>query len=158
MSDNPPYSQEEDQLAAVPDGDTGVANLETSTGPNTKDQEETEVEKRETIEEEQPETEGGGGESDGDENKGVKRKRDKMQDEAGQSTEKKRVKQLLADCAFSNIDVLLGPCLECFLHFGGVHCSAGVGTVIRKCHYHDSMTSFRHVKEQPHECRDPRFI
>lgn len=112
MSDNPPCCHEEDQLAAVPDGDTGVANLETSTGPNTKDQEETEVEKRETIKEEQPETEGGGGVSDGEESKGVKRKRDKTQreDETGQSTEKKRVTQLLADCEFSNIDGLQ-PCV-----------------------------------------------
>lgn len=104
MSDNPSCSHEKDQLA-VPDGHTGVANLETSTGPNTKDQDETDVEKREAIKEEQPETEGRGGESDGEESKGVKRKRDKIQreDEAGQSTEKKRVKQLLANCAFSNI-------------------------------------------------------
>lgn len=96
MSDNPPSSHQEEQLAAVPDGDVGVAHPETSTDPNTKDQEETDAEKRETIKAEQQETEeeGGGEESDGEESKGVKRKREEMhrEDEAGQSTEKKRVK------------------------------------------------------------------
>lgn len=95
MSDNPPSSHQEEQLAAVPDGDMGVADPETSTGPNTKDQEETDAEKRETIKAEQQETEEGGGEeSDGEEGKGVKRKREEVhrEDEAGQSTEKKRVK------------------------------------------------------------------
>lgn len=95
MSDNPPSSHQEEQLAAVPDGDVGVEDPETSTDPNTKDQEETDAEKRETMKAEQQETEEGGGEeSDGEESKGVKRKREEMhrEDEAGQSTEKKRVK------------------------------------------------------------------
>lgn len=104
MSDSPPYGHEEDPQAAVPDGSAGAANLETSAGADTKEQERTDFEKRETVKGDEPEAEGVGGESDGEESKGVKRKRDKIQreDEPGQS-EKKRVKQLLADCAFSNI-------------------------------------------------------
>ncbi|XP_073331405.1 proline-, glutamic acid- and leucine-rich protein 1 [Pagrus major] len=93
MSDDQPSSQQEEQLVAVKEGDIAAADSETSRDVNTKDQEETDPETREKIKAEQ-ETEGGGGrDSDGEEGKGVKRKREEVhrEEEAGQSTEKKKL-------------------------------------------------------------------
>ncbi|XP_044039438.1 proline-, glutamic acid- and leucine-rich protein 1 [Siniperca chuatsi] len=89
VSDNQPSSHQEEQLA-----DSAAADPETSTGPNTKAQEETDAEKTENRKPEQQDTEGGGREeSDGEEGKGVKRKREEAhrEEEAGQSTEKKKL-------------------------------------------------------------------
>uniref|UniRef100_A0A8D0A9T3 Proline, glutamate and leucine rich protein 1 n=1 Tax=Sander lucioperca TaxID=283035 RepID=A0A8D0A9T3_SANLU len=75
-SDTQPPSQQEEPLAAVEDGDPP----------------ETDAEQREEVKAEQQETEGVEmGESDGEEGKGVKRKREEPQEEAGRSTEKKKL-------------------------------------------------------------------
>ncbi|XP_039996997.1 proline-, glutamic acid- and leucine-rich protein 1 [Xiphias gladius] len=91
--DNHPCSHQEEQLAAAQEADSAAADPETSTGLNTKAQEERNAEKNEKVEAEHKETEGGGGgESDGEAEKGVKRKRDEVHmDEEGQSTEKKKM-------------------------------------------------------------------
>lgn len=89
MSDNQPSGHQEDPLT-----DSAAADCETSTVPDTKEQEETDADKSENIKPEQQETEGQeGGESDGEEGKGVKRKREEThrEEEVGQSTEKKKV-------------------------------------------------------------------
>ncbi|XP_031146906.2 proline-, glutamic acid- and leucine-rich protein 1 [Sander lucioperca] len=90
-SDTQPPSQQEEPLAAVEDGDPpAAADPETSTGP--REPEETDAEQREEVKAEQQETEGVEmGESDGEEGKGVKRKREEPQEEAGRSTEKKKL-------------------------------------------------------------------
>ncbi|XP_032400310.1 proline-, glutamic acid- and leucine-rich protein 1 isoform X1 [Etheostoma spectabile] len=91
VSDIQPPSQQEEQLAAVQDGDApAAADPETLTGP--REHEETDAAQREEMKAEQQETdvvEGGG--SDGEEGKGVKRKREEPQEEAGRSTEKKKL-------------------------------------------------------------------
>lgn len=74
-----------------------TTDAETSTGPNGKEQEETDAEKRDTREAEQQEEDGRGAEeaeeeTDGEEGKGIKRKREEEQrEEEGQITEKKKV-------------------------------------------------------------------
>lgn len=97
MSDDQPSSQQEEQLAAVQEGDVAAADSETSRDANMKEQEETDPETREQVQAEQDAEggEGGGRESDGEEGKGVKRKREEAyrEEEAGQSTEKKKVKK-----------------------------------------------------------------
>ncbi|XP_051285548.1 proline-, glutamic acid- and leucine-rich protein 1 [Dicentrarchus labrax] len=94
VSETQPPTHQEEQLAAVQEGEIAVADPETCTGQNTKQQEETDAEKGEKIQPKQQQTEGGG-ESDGEEGKGVKRKREEVQrqeeEEAGQSTEKKKL-------------------------------------------------------------------
>ena len=94
VSDNQTCSRQEEQLAATQEGDSAPSDPATSTGLNTREQEETNAEKRDEVETEQQETEGGGGGECDDEGKGVKRKREEghMEEEAGQSTEKKKVK------------------------------------------------------------------
>ncbi|XP_070849597.1 proline-, glutamic acid- and leucine-rich protein 1 [Chaetodon trifascialis] len=97
VSDNQPSSHQEEPLAAVQEGDVAAAaaDPETSTDLTTKEQEETDSEKRDKTEVELQETEGGGAcdDSDGEEGKGVKRKREEehREEEAGQSTEKKKL-------------------------------------------------------------------
>ncbi|XP_036968318.1 proline-, glutamic acid- and leucine-rich protein 1 [Acanthopagrus latus] len=95
MSDDQPSSQQEEQLAAVQEGDVAAADSETSRDANMKEQEETDPETREQVQAEQDAEGGGGGgrESDGEEGKGVKRKREEAhrEEEAGQSTEKKKM-------------------------------------------------------------------
>ncbi|XP_038586087.1 proline-, glutamic acid- and leucine-rich protein 1 isoform X2 [Micropterus salmoides] len=89
VSDNQPSGHQEDPLT-----DSAAADCETSTVPDTKEQEETDADKSENIKPEQQETEGQeGGESDGEEGKGVKRKREEThrEEEVGQSTEKKKL-------------------------------------------------------------------
>ncbi|TDG99945.1 hypothetical protein EPR50_G00199680 [Perca flavescens] len=91
VSDLQPSSQQEEQLAAAQDGEPpAAADPETSTGP--REHEETDAEQRAETKAEQQETEGVEGEaSDGEEGKGVKRKREEPQEEAGRSTEKKKL-------------------------------------------------------------------
>lgn len=94
MNDNQPSSHQEEQLAAIQEGDSASsADPETSTGLNTEEQVETDAEKRDKTEAEQQETQGGVGDSDGEEGKGVKRKREEVhrEDEAGQTPEKKKL-------------------------------------------------------------------
>lgn len=93
-SDNQPSCHQEGQLAAV-QGDVTAADPETLTDQKTKEEEETDAEQRDKIKAEQQETEEGQGRvSDEEEGKGVKRKREEVhrEEEAGQSTEKKKVK------------------------------------------------------------------
>ncbi|KAE8278795.1 Proline-, glutamic acid- and leucine-rich protein 1 [Larimichthys crocea] len=92
-SDNQPSCHQEGQLAAV-QGDVTAADPETLTDQKTKEEEETDAEQRDKIKAEQQETEEGQGRvSDEEEGKGVKRKREEVhrEEEAGQSTEKKKL-------------------------------------------------------------------
>lgn len=95
VSDSHPPSHQEEQTADVLQGDPATADPETrpETGPDTEEEEQTDVESRDKRGE-QEETEGVEGTSDGEEGKGVKRKRDEahQEEEAEQSTEKKKVK------------------------------------------------------------------
>ncbi|KAK5848667.1 hypothetical protein PBY51_006261 [Eleginops maclovinus] len=88
VSDSLPSNRQEEQPEE--ERDSAPAEPATSTGPNTKQPEETDAEKRDRVQAEQ--SEAGGGESD-EEGKGVKRKREETnrEEEAGRGTEKKKM-------------------------------------------------------------------
>uniref|UniRef100_A0A3B4TMI1 Proline-, glutamic acid- and leucine-rich protein 1 n=1 Tax=Seriola dumerili TaxID=41447 RepID=A0A3B4TMI1_SERDU len=98
VGENQPCSgqeeQQQQQPSAAPEGDSAAADPDSSATLKPKEPVETSSENRDRGEAEQQETEGGGGgESDGEEGKGVKRKREEVhrEEEAGQSTEKKKM-------------------------------------------------------------------
>ncbi|XP_028284863.1 proline-, glutamic acid- and leucine-rich protein 1 [Parambassis ranga] len=97
VSESQPFSHQEEQLAADQGEDSLVAtttDAKTPTGPNGKEKEESDAEKRDTREAEQQEEDRRGAEeeTDGEEGKGMKRKREEeQQEEEGQITEKKKL-------------------------------------------------------------------
>lgn len=91
MNDNQPPSHQEEQPEAEQQGDSETLDPETVL--NTE-QEEPGAGKRDKVDERQQDTEEGGAWVCDEEAKGVKRKREELpnEDEAEQSTEKKKVK------------------------------------------------------------------